>query len=486
MEDPPPSTQQTHRSSLDVNLNTAIFHFAPRYMKEKLEHLAHEYDQRLERDLVPRLHTLLREIDQERDAFEQQKRNATNEIREHLGLLRFDAASVEDAIGQLRAVAPKYLHLIPKAECVTIPISTKASFITPSIASSGNIPEALGVNSNSQTATSLSLTQGTSSHSTQLRTTQAESGASPPRASSSNSQVQARIISGNSTASCSPKRPRTIGQNENDNSSKRQIIADDKGNPGAIQIKEITRRVAFPNLTTGECIFRHSKHRGFFVIRCDRCEPGSFSEPPLAYNRALKHFQKHGEKGPDGEELTNEYIFEKFACQVDGEELASKYWIREHIGAMPHIFVPMKCAIDTSCADDTENMVRKHQEIDNYFSPPLPLLRESPHNHSLDHDEDQDKPRRTRRNVPRPDYAEMVANRDPWTPEVDTEKTFTAINVTQSTSSVKRRLTKPGISSTPRIKTESVDKPANKTGTTEPTKPFGYMSEPWPRRSAPS
>lgn len=64
-----------------------------------------------------------------------------------------------------------------------------------------------------------------------------------------------------------------------------------------------------------ECIFRHVGRKGFFVVRCDFCESGFFTEPPLLYNRALKHFQKHGEAILDGEELTNEFIFKKFAFQ---------------------------------------------------------------------------------------------------------------------------------------------------------------------------
>jgi hypothetical protein len=77
---------------------------------------------------------------------------------------------------------------------------------------------------------------------------------------------------------------------------------------------------------------------------------------------------------------------------------------------------------DASRADDVEEIVRKHQEIDDDFSPPFPQLRESLRSRQPDHEADQEKPRRALRNVPRPDYAEMVANKDFWNaPEMEAE-----------------------------------------------------------------
>lgn len=74
----------------------------------------------------------------------------------------------------------------------------------------------------------------------------------------------------------------------------------------------------------------------------------------------------------------------------------------------------MRSPGDTSQAYDVEDMVRRHQEIEDDFSPPFPKLRESLRSRQSDREAEHEKPHRARRNVPRPDYAEMVANKDPW------------------------------------------------------------------------
>ncbi|KAI8945722.1 hypothetical protein F4801DRAFT_593912 [Xylaria longipes] len=417
----PPSTQRTRRRFLDVQFNAALLDFAPKYMKNQLEQLAHECDQRLERQLLPRLHAILCEIDQERDAFEEQKRDAVSRLREHLSLLPLDAAVVDDAVGQLHAVAPRHLGVLPTASSLALPAFDSASLSTPSTSASSD--GAFGTpdeDTSSQAPASPRSTPETLSHAAQDSIAQTRPWTPPTKSPTVESEVQAQVLAESSTVPCGPKRPKVDHQNESDVSSKRQRTANEKA-PGAVQ-PQIERRVAFPNLMTGECIFRHAERKGFFVVRCDYCKPGFFTEPPLRYNRALKHFQKHTEAISDEKELTNEYIFENFAFQVDGDEMASKYWIREHLGETPHTFVPVGSSGDTSQADDTEDTVRIHQEIEDAFSPPFPKLRESLRSRQSDREVEHEKPHRARRNVPRPDYAEMVANKDPWnTPEIEIE-----------------------------------------------------------------
>lgn len=78
--------------------------------------------------------------------------------------------------------------------------------------------------------------------------------------------------------------------------------------------------------------------------------------------------------------------------------------------------------MDASQADDPQDVERRHQEIENDISSPSRKLRESPRSRQSAGGDAHEKPRRTRRNVPRPDYAEMVANKGPWsTPEIETE-----------------------------------------------------------------
>lgn len=66
-------------------------------------------------------------------------------------------------------------------------------------------------------------------------------------------------------------------------------------------------------------------------------------------------------------------------------------------------------------------MTRELQQVDDDFSPPFPKLREPARSRQSDRGEECEKPRRGRRNVPRPDYAEMVANKDPWIIEAEAE-----------------------------------------------------------------
>ncbi|KAI0103059.1 hypothetical protein GGR51DRAFT_261499 [Nemania sp. FL0031] len=469
----PSSTQFTSRS-FDARLSAAFLSFAPKYMKDQLELLAQECDERLERKLLPRLQAILRDIDRERDAFEEHKRDAARGLRSQLNLHQCDAAAVDDAIGQLQAVVPRYLALLPSASSLALPVSIPTSLPATGVATSlDRIFDTTDADKISQTAASpVSAAPESSNHNTQCSNDQANKPCAPATEPLSlDSQVQAQVIAENSVASCSPKRSRLNFHKESDTPSKRQRIADEDDTAGDTQPK-IERRVAFPNLKTGECIFRHAGRKGFFVVRCDYCQPGIFTEPPLLYNRALRHFQKHVELASDKGELTNEAIFERFSFQVDGGELASKYWIREHLGAMPHTFSPTGSSKNISQANDAEAIVRKHQEIDDDFSPPLLKLRRSACDHESDSEEVHEKPRRTRRNVPRPDYAEMVANKDPWNaPESDTEKPAKAITKPRSIAPIKRRLTKPGLSSSIKL--------------LDSKKPFGYMSDPWPRRSAP-
>ncbi|KAI1125463.1 hypothetical protein F5Y10DRAFT_9053 [Nemania abortiva] len=466
MASTPPLTQRTRRSFLDAQLNAAFLEFAPKYMKDQLERLAQECDQRLERELLPELQAILRRIDRERDAFEEHKRDAARDLRSQLDLHQFDAAAVDDAIGELHAVAPRYLALLPSASSFALPISASTSLSETSATISSvrafETPEADKVSQNAASAIS---TSETSNHSAQCSSDQTKLRTPATKPPSLDSQVQAQVIAESSIVSRSPKRARLSHQKESDTPSKHQatIKDNDLGDE---------RRVAFPNLKTGECIFRHAGRKGFFVVRCDYCEPGIFTEPPLLYNRALRHFQRHSEVASNYGQLTNDIIFERFACQVDGGEMVSKYWIKEHLGAMPHTFSPTVSSKDISQANDAEDIVRKHQEIDDDFSPPSPKLRRSLWDHESDREKVHKKPRRTLRNLPRPDYAEMVANKDPWNaPEFEPERMVKTVDISRSTAPIKRRITKPGLSSSSRL--------------ADSKKPFGYMSEPWPRRSAP-
>ncbi|KAI1360966.1 hypothetical protein F5Y08DRAFT_343131 [Xylaria arbuscula] len=429
----------SHRQSLDVQLNAALLDFAPRYMKDQLEHLARECDLRLERDFLPRLHSLLRQVDEERDAFEKQKQDAAHDLRDRLGLLRFDAAAVDRAIGQLDAIAPQHLALFPSPSSLGLPLvassstsaSTSVSYPTPSTSDSSNdaVEESPETVSGSHAASSL---ESTPQASTDLHLT------SPP---SLDCAMQSLIAAENLETACSPKRSKDGRSAEEDDAPcKRQRTIDDKMLAKEHKAKD---PIAFPNLLTNECIFRHANLEGYFVIRCDYCKPGIFTKPPLIYDRALKHFQAHGTVVSGEAELTNDSIFERYARQVRGDSMASKYWIKEHLGEKPHTFTPTTPLPDSFLRDRTG--IIHGNDTDDDFSPPFPKLRESLHTRQSTHKTEHEKPRRTLRNVPRPDYAGMAA---PWNvPELEIKKEPKAAKVTRSIASMKRRLTKPGMGS---------------------------------------
>ncbi|KAI1275958.1 hypothetical protein F5Y07DRAFT_400012 [Xylaria sp. FL0933] len=463
----------TPRRSLDVQLNAALLDFAPKYMKDQLQQLARECDQRLERELLPQLHGILRQIDQQRDAFEERKQEAAHDLRHQLNLLGLNAAAVEDAIGQLHAVTPRWLALFPSASSLALPVAVSSSapalapLSTPSTAtfSDGILGDTPSLDTGTHAPASPVSTPATSNHGAQGSPPQSKPSESPLNSQSFSHQVQSPTITENSSIPCCSKRAGADHPAENDVAYKRQRTTHEQISSGVVQKDEIKERVAFPNLITGECIFRHANKKGFFVIRCVYCEPGIFTEPPLKYNRALKHFQQHTPE----EDLTNESIFERYALQVDGDELASKYWIREHLGVEPHTFIPAGLGRRTSQAGRTEDTIGRCEETGGGFTYST-KLRDSAHSHQSEHEGEHGKPRRSLRNTPRHDYAELIA---PWTiPELDVETASKKVKVTRPiAASTKRRVTKPGIKST--------------IGATDSNKPFGYMSEPWPRRSAP-
>ncbi|KAI0203666.1 hypothetical protein F4808DRAFT_417423 [Astrocystis sublimbata] len=479
MADTPASTQRTRRQSLDVQFNAALLDFAAAYMKNHLERLALECGQRLELQLLPKLHAVLREIDQERISFEEQKRDAVTRLREHLSLLSLDAAVIDHAVSQLHDIVPPNLPFAPTASSLALFAANYNSLNDPTEPnSSEDVRHTSDEDSGSQAPVSPRSTPDIVGQPARESSTKAEECILITKSTTTfESDVHTTTSALGHTSASPQKRQKGDEQNESDVSSKRQRT-DNEQVSGEMHPRRLRlRRVAFPNLMTGECMFRHAKMEGFFIIRCDYCKPGIFKDAPLRYNRALKHFQKHGDAIPENMELTNEYIFENFALHVEGDDMASGYWIREHVGEMPHTFVPSGSAgrpgssVSTSQSDLAEFNVRDYQELEDTLDPSYSKLRESLRARESDRETEQEEPRRARRNVPRPDYAEMVANKDPWnSPEFEIETTVKAVNTTQSSKFSKRRLTKHGIDS---FKSKD-DK-----------KPFGYMSDPWPRRSAP-
>ncbi|KAI0853651.1 hypothetical protein F5Y00DRAFT_105975 [Daldinia vernicosa] len=313
-------------------LNNAISDFASSYVKKELQQLTRERDDELARSHVPKLRALLREVDRERQAYEQDKEKLILGLRKKLQLLEVDPDTIESTVSELIPVCPKYLSVIPSASTLTIRPPTP--FMSP--VRDNYFSTVLGANVLSSIPPSASQVhdQGASNSIKDHSSSPTNINVSPNVGPNFDHQIQSQILSENPMTNKAPKR--VSADSDSAASGKRRRV--DGGKSLSRSQSDIFRKIAFPNLETGERIFRHAERQGFFVIRCNRsnCQTGFFTDPPLAYNRALKHFQSHGETGQDGEELTNEYIFENFACEIEGSSLVSKYWIKEHLGPSPH------------------------------------------------------------------------------------------------------------------------------------------------------
>ncbi|KAH9993478.1 hypothetical protein F4779DRAFT_631867 [Xylariaceae sp. FL0662B] len=507
MADKPASSSH---SSPGSKLTTALSDFASSYVRKELQQLIREQDDALARSHVPKLRALLREIDKERQAFEQDKESLIHRLRKKLDLLEVDAVTVEAAVAELKPLVPKYLSIIPSASTLTVRPPTP--YMSPVRDTYFHTVLGADVASNLSPPSLPPLDQPPSTPIKTSRSSQTDVNFSPKAVAGIDPQLQDQVMAESSVPTQSLKRPSNALGNESQSGGKRQRVEGIKSSIRVAQ-SDISRKIAFPNLETGECIFRHSDRSGFFVIRCNRanCKSGFFTEPPLAYNRALKHFQRHGENGPDGEDLTNEYIFEQFACQIEGSNMVSKYWIKEHLGASPHTFTPGKSRPKASQADALSG-VQKQEENDEDYTPSARAQDSVSMNGSEVEVEAEvevvvEKLRRTPRSVQRPDYAELVANKDPWnsadaesdrvTPRVSKEARTSATSdrkpskANSSRSSSTSKTSTPVLVSAPKAKTTE----SSKYVSTRPdwmgpaqdrtTRPFGYTSEQWPRRSAP-
>ncbi|KAI5856153.1 hypothetical protein GGS23DRAFT_438597 [Durotheca rogersii] len=317
--------------------DAALSHFASSFVKNELQQLTRKSDDTLARCHVPKLRRLLREVDRERQAFEENKERLIRDLRQKLELLQVDSDTIDAAVAELNPVAPKYLGIIPSASTLTIRPPTPV--VSPVRDNYFSTVLAADHSSNTPLPALRDPDRGRSRSTNDLCSGSTNINVSPTIGPRIDDQAQNQVLSeSSSVASQAQKRSGTETRDSDDRGLKRRKADGAKGTPPRAK-SDIFRKIAFPNLETGERIFRHSERPGlYFVIRCNRpnCTVGFFTEPPLVYNRALKHFQNHGEKGPDGEELTNEYIFENFACQIEGASLVSKYWMKEHLGPSPH------------------------------------------------------------------------------------------------------------------------------------------------------
>lgn len=498
-------TPSSDHGSPAGKLNNAISDFASSYVKKELLQLTRERDDALARSHVPKLRALLREVDKERHAFEQDKEKLIYGLREKLALLEVDADTIEATIAELNPMGPKYLSVIPGASTLTIRPPTPLM----SPVRDNYFHTVLGADILSSDTPFAAQIPGREILGQGIPNVVKEHCSSSMNINVSSTpnivcEISSQNISENSRFSQATKRTST----DDDGTPSTKKPRTEDGRTLSRTQSDIFRKVAFPNLVTSERIFRHSERQGLFVIRCNRskCSSGYFTEPPLAYNRALKHFQGHGETGPDGEELTNEYIFENFACEIEGINMVSKYWIKEHLGSSPHTFSPGKPRSRNGQVDkvedvddvddvkiDTNEPLRKRQDDKNYT--PSKKIQNHVPTHEPDDEVEAEKPRRTPRSVQRPDYAEMVANKDPW--NLSDEESERAIprsmkgskgfmKAANATAKSSRSSSSRSQGSSNTSSKTSTPVPSTSRAKTTPSKPFGYTSEQWPRRSAPS
>lgn len=192
-------------------LDSAISDFASGYVKTELRRLTRERDDALARSHVPKLRALLREVDKERQAFEQDKEKLIQGLRNKLELLKVDPDIIETTIAELNAVSPKYLTIIPGASTLTIRPPTP--FLSPvrdnyfstvlGASNSSGAPPSASQNFNE------SVNQRSPGAVKRQDSSPTNINVSPNAGPNVDYQIQDQILSENSAANQTPKRPAT-------------------------------------------------------------------------------------------------------------------------------------------------------------------------------------------------------------------------------------------------------------------------------------
>ncbi|RYP18531.1 hypothetical protein DL765_003906 [Monosporascus sp. GIB2] len=318
-------------------LNGAISEFAASFIKKELEQLASDYDEVLARVHVPKIRRLLMEVDEKRQEFDDAKKGMVQTLRKKLEALEVDGSTINSALSDLQKMCPDYLDVIPRASVLNIrPGSpTKSSSSDSRLSSPGDSLDIAIDQDNSA-----SLIRPVDDENPNV-----DGHRHSPKGIGGNSHAAGMNIDGDVQEQPIAE---SFGTNNSQKRSRDEAFESetDEGMPlrKGLAIKTgiiFPRKISAEEVNPEEIVFQHSGVKGYYVIRCDQpsCASLHFTEPPLIYRRAVKHFERHrsGNTSEPVGELTEQEVFEKYAIEVRGVEDESREWLAAHTGGKPHI-----------------------------------------------------------------------------------------------------------------------------------------------------
>ncbi len=118
-----PASGNEHGSP-NSKLNSAISDFAASFIKRELQQLTRECDEALHRVYAQKIHSLLLEVDKERQSFDNAKKKMLQNLRKKLEALDVDDDTMDAVIADLQDIYPTYLNAIPDASVLSVDLPT--------------------------------------------------------------------------------------------------------------------------------------------------------------------------------------------------------------------------------------------------------------------------------------------------------------------------------------------------------------------------
>ncbi|ORY61478.1 uncharacterized protein BCR38DRAFT_440332 [Pseudomassariella vexata] len=473
------------------DLNIAASEFSTSLIKDKIQRMSHELDDDLGRHYVLQIRTILREVDRKRIKFNNTKHHLLQNLRGTLSSLGVSNDSIATTVSEIDAMAPIWLAVIPNASSLAVrPPSPAVSPLQETPVSFQGTPPGLIIEpgrpagaANSESRPHIPAVDG-------------DYAASGNRGSPI-LEVMDKLRSPMNLQSPVDHSKRPREEDENDSVARKKSKQDgSQEQPQRIFPTDWSqeRTLSLADLDPTECVFRHSQHGGFFVIRCDyhECSLGIADSPPFENKRAFHHFNSKHLR----ECQSDSYIFVNYAYQVNAseDEIASRY----QDGKIPECTPSNEISKPTPVKQESPRVMCSQplmeQEIMSTETPSkgdgVTGLEESDHenrNAEEDYDDEDNKsddkgPHRNLRQKPRTSYLDMIRGHNRLSMSYGTPEATSARASPQKGGSADRGSDKAKGK-------DSKGSPAGifsgKSKTSGARKPFGFTGE-WPRRSAPS
>ncbi|KAH8649066.1 hypothetical protein BX600DRAFT_442338 [Xylariales sp. PMI_506] len=388
------------------DLNTAASEFSTTLIKEKIQKLAHTYDEELEKSHVLQIRMLLRQVDEKRQAFNDVKESFVKDLRATLASLQVSSEKFNSIIAEIENIQSAWLSVIPAASTLGIRPPTSTTSIPVGIR--GRI---LGLVSPLPKVAPLLSPEMTAATTTAPESSHQSGGHEAWWINSTPIQVAEESTKSDAAPTSRDlhddnKKHNAESDFENHTAKRVKI----KDNVESTIISEPTGRhkMKLANLRTKECIFKVGGIDKFYVIRCSlgTCIDTIFTANPFKYKRALNHFYAN-----HFTELRSEaYIFECFSFEI--EDASEESILRRGLTSD----IP-ECNPSTALPS---TKLRSMKYIVDYQSDEKSYLKEDGHTSSDDPVSgsepavDTTKPRWSLRRQPRVSYALMNLGNDAW------------------------------------------------------------------------